>query len=178
MTRLLRNTTLRSARLRSIVQLSVFANIFLLLACQPTGTAQEKQLQAIKVDNGSISNAAIIKNPVTANQPIDTVNVAQMTFEEPKYKYGEVLAGTIVSHSFKFTNTGKAPLIISECKSTCGCTVPEWPKEPIPPGGEGVIDVRFDTKGKKQYNNKPIFITANTHPAETKIFLLGRVKEK
>lgn len=162
-----------------IFQLSVIASLYIaVLSCQSAEATQGKALQEIKTNSKDISNAEIIRNPVTADQPIDTVNVAKMEFNQPKFKYGEVEEGTIVTHDFEFTNTGKAPLIISNAKSTCGCTVPEWPKEPIAVGEKGVINVRFDTKGKKKYNTKPVFITANTHPAETKIFLIGRVKER
>ena len=160
-------------------QLGMIASIYIIvLSCQSADTSQERTLQEVKTNSNDISNAEIIRNPVTANQPIDTVNVAKMTFEQAKFKYGEVEEGSIVTHDFKFTNTGKAPLIISNAKSTCGCTVPQWPKEPIAVGETGVINVRFDTKGKKKYNTKPVFITANTHPAETRIFLIGSVKER
>lgn len=156
------------------------ACLFLLGACQEQVTQQtaEKVLKEIKVEKGSISNADIVRNPVTANQPVDTVNVAQMEFDNIRHRYGEVEEGAIVKHTFKFKNTGKAPLIISNAKSTCGCTVPEWPKEPIPVGGEGVIFVKFDTKNKEAYQTKPIFIQANTHPSETTLYLMGKVRKK
>ncbi len=162
-----------------MIQLGIIASLYLIvLSCQSAGATQEKALQEIKTASKDISNAEIIRNPVTANNPVDTINVAKMSFEQAKFKYGEVEEGTIVTHDFSFTNTGKAPLIISNAKSTCGCTVPEWPKEPIAVGETGVINVRFDTKGKKKYNTKPIFITANTHPAETTILLIGSVRER
>lgn len=157
-----------------------FVCLFLLGACQEQVTQQthEKVLKEIKIEKGSISNADIVRNPVTASQPIDTVNVAKMEFDNIRYRYGEVEEGAIVTHTFKFKNTGKAPLIISNAKSTCGCTVPEWPKEPIPVGGEGVIFVKFDTKKKEAYQTKPIFIQANTHPTETTLYLMGKVRKK
>ncbi len=150
-----------------------------LIACEvPIDKKGDKALKEIKVEKGSISNADIIRNPVTANQPVDTVNVAKMEFDNIRHRYGEVEEGTIVTHTFKFRNTGKAPLIISNAKSTCGCTVPEWPKEPIPVGGEGTIFVKFDTKKKLAYQTKPIFIQANTHPSETTLYLMGKVRKK
>jgi len=150
----------------------------LLLACQeqPVESTPEKSLKEIKIEKGSISNADIIRNPVTADRPVDTTNVAKMAFDNVRYKYGEVAAGEIVTHTFKFKNVGKAPLIISNAKSTCGCTVPEWPKEPIPAGGTGEIHVKFDTKNKDAFQTKPIFLTANTHPSETTLYLMGKVR--
>ena len=155
-------------------------SLFLLVACQEQVTEQTdgKALKEIKIKKGSISNADIIRNPVTASKPVDTVNVAKMEFDNIRHRYGEVEEGAIVTHTFKFKNTGKAPLIISHAKSTCGCTVPEWPKEPIPVGGTGEIFVKFDTKKKEAYQTKPIFIQANTHPSETTLYLMGKVRKK
>jgi len=77
------------------------------------------------------ANANTPATPVTPAIPADTVNVAKLTFTEQVYDYGTVKAGEKVEHTFKFKNTGVAPLIIESAKSTCGCTVPQYPKEPI-----------------------------------------------
>lgn len=155
-------------------------SLLLLVACQEQVAKQthEKALKEIKIEKGGIRNADIVRNPVSANQPVDTINVAKMEFDNIRYRYGEVEAGAIVTHTFKFKNTGKAPLMISHAKSTCGCTVPEWPKEPIQVGGTGEIFVKFDTKKKEAYQTKPIFIQANTHPTETTLYLMGKVRKK
>ncbi|MFT5168441.1 MAG: hypothetical protein ACI8P3_003684 [Saprospiraceae bacterium] len=120
----------------------------------------------------------IIRNPVSKDQEMDTTNLAKIVFEEKRFDFGTVNEGDIVKHEYKFTNEGKAPLLIGNAKSTCGCTIPEWPKEPIPPGGEGVIKVRFDTKNKTDRQGKPIKITANTYPSETNLQLKGFVIPK
>jgi hypothetical protein len=159
----------------------LFASLLLLNACgsssQQPESGSEKTLQEIKKE-GPISNADIIRNPVSADTPIDTLNVAKMTFETQNYEFGEVTEGEIVEHTFKFKNTGKAPLVIQGARSTCGCTVPEWPKDPIPVGEEGEIFVRFDTKNKRARQVKPVTITANSYPATTKVYLRGFVKEE
>jgi len=121
-------------------------------------------------------NASIIRNPVQADQPTDSSEAAQLTFEQTTFDFGEVREGAIVEHTFSFENTGAVPLLISDARSTCGCTVPEWPKEAIPPGEEGAINVRFDTNQKKNQQSKPITITANTLPAQTRIYLRGFVR--
>jgi hypothetical protein len=146
---------------------------FIFSACQDGLTSgSEKTIEEIKAD-GEVSS--IIRNPVTATENADTVNVAKMVFEEDSYDFQEVLEGDVVKHSFHFKNEGKVPLIISGARSTCGCTVPEWPKDPIAPGEKGVIEVKFDTKNKKNKQSKPVTITANTYPAQTKVFLTGFV---
>ncbi|MEO1436158.1 MAG: DUF1573 domain-containing protein, partial [Bacteroidota bacterium] len=90
---------------------------------------------------------------------------------------GTVNEGETVEHTFTFTNTGKVPLTIQSAKSTCGCTVPDYPKEPIAPGVSGEISVRFNSKGKSGRQRKPINIVANTWPAKTTVFIDGEVKK-
>ena len=162
-------------RMRVINCCLLFSMFAILTACQdqqPAGNS-EKSLEEIKQE-GSISNADMIRNPVSA-EGVDTVNVAKISFEEETYDFGTITEGKTIEHTFKFTNTGKAPLIISNARSTCGCTVPKWSKKPIPPGEEGEIRVRFDSKGKKNAQNKPVTITANTYPNTSRVFLKGVV---
>ncbi|MCC5923231.1 MAG: DUF1573 domain-containing protein [Crocinitomicaceae bacterium] len=71
---------------------------------------------------------------------------AQITFEKDVHDYGTIKQYGNGTVEFKFTNTGNAPLLISDAKGSCGCTVPEWPKEPIAPGASGSIKVKYDTK--------------------------------
>ena len=103
-----------------------------------------------------------------------------MAFEEKAFDFGEVDAGAVLKHTFSFTNTGAVPLIIGDVRSTCGCTVADWPRHPILPGKVGKIPVSFDTKNKNGRQSKPITITANTYPNKTVIYMNGRVfgKEK
>lgn len=122
------------------------------------------------------SNADLVRNPVSANQPLDTNQLARITFEQTEFDFGEVDEGAEVKHQFKFRNTGQVPLVIQKARSTCGCTVPEWPDEPIPPGGTGVITAKFNTEGKTLNQKKDIRITANTYPNESKVALKGYVR--
>lgn len=146
-----------------------------IFACQQSPFPKsEKSVEEIKAE-GPISNADIIRNPVSAEGPVDTVNVAKMAFMETFFDFGEVQEGEIVKHTYQFTNAGRVPLIITDARSTCGCTVPTWPKEPIEPGDSGVISVEFNTKSKYREQKKPIIITANTYPARTTVYLEGFV---
>jgi hypothetical protein len=96
-------------------------------------------------------------------------------FEESEFDFGTSKEGAIVEHVFKFTNTGNAPLVIQNAAGSCGCTVPEPPKEPIAPGATGEIKVKFDSRGKVGVQNKTVTITANTNPETTLIALKGTV---
>jgi len=72
--------------------------------------------------------------------------VAKIEFKTDVIDYGTIEKGADGVRVFEFTNTGDAPLVISNVKSTCGCTVPKKPKGPIMPGESGVIEVKYDTK--------------------------------
>ncbi|MES3017113.1 MAG: DUF1573 domain-containing protein [Bacteroidota bacterium] len=96
-------------------------------------------------------------------------------FVKESYDFGQITDGEKVSYDFKFTNIGKTPLIVTSATATCGCTVPDYPKEPIAPGAEGVIKVVFDSTGKPGMQNKVITITANTVPEITQLNILGNV---
>lgn len=98
-----------------------------------------------------------------------------MNFGESEFDFGVIDQGEKVVHVYKFKNTGSEPLIISNAKGSCGCTVPSWPKEPIPVGGSGEIEVQFDSKGKKGKQSKQVTITANTEPAQTFLKIKGDV---
>lgn len=111
------------------------------------------------------------KMPAEPEMPITVI-----TFENPEYNFGTVEQKGVVHHDFVFTNTGTEPLIISNAKGSCGCTVPYWPKHPIAPGESGVIEIAFDTKGKKNKQSKRITITANTDPAMSFLTVRGIVE--
>jgi len=143
--------------------------------CKNDPKSGGKAVETIQTE-GKISS--IIRSPINADGTVDSVNVAKMYFEEPIFDFGEVDEGAVVVHEFKFTNNGKVPLAIQNAHSTCGCTIPDWPKELIAPGKSGVIKVEFDTKGKPDFQEKPVIITANTYPSMTKVFVKGMVHKK
>ncbi|MCB0683900.1 MAG: DUF1573 domain-containing protein [Saprospiraceae bacterium] len=151
-----------------------FGILIALGACREE-SADSRSIAEISTE-GKISS--IIRNPISATQPLDTVNIAKIEFTQTEFDFGEIDEGGVIKHTFEFTNKGAIPLLISDARSTCGCTVPDWPKEPIPPGGSGEIRVEFRSAGKKDLQDKPITITANTYPSETRIHLKGFVRPK
>jgi Protein of unknown function (DUF1573) len=90
----------------------------------------------------------------------------KLVFEKEVHDFGQINQGEKVLYSFKFTNTGAAPLIISRAYGSCGCTVPKYPKEPIAPGESSTIDVSFDSEGKKGIVKKKVTILSNGNPSE------------
>lgn len=108
--------------------------------------------------------------------PEPTPGNAAFEFEKTEHDFGKIGQEVTVEYTFKFKNVGTEPLIISEAKGSCGCTVPEYSKEPIPVGESGVIAVSFDPKGKSGIQRKTVNITANTNPARTTLNILSEVE--
>ena len=106
----------------------------------------------------------------------DSLPLAAIQFDTNEFNFGTIKDGEVVKHTFKFTNIGKAPLIVRDAKASCGCTVPEWTKEAIAPGGTGKIDVTFNSSGKGgQKVEKKVTVYANTSPAESLLLIKGEV---
>ncbi|QNR23996.1 DUF1573 domain-containing protein [Croceimicrobium hydrocarbonivorans] len=132
---------------------------------------------ASKIRNGaddSASSPANSSNSVNAanqnsNQEI-SVNVdpnaklPEFKFEKENHDFGTIEEGTLAKYDFEFTNTGEAPLIISNASGSCGCTVPQWPREPIAPGETGIIHVEFNSNGRPGNQAKTVTLNANTVP--------------
>ena len=93
---------------------------------------------------------------------VERPNGPVMKFEELDYNFGTIKQGESVTHIFKFSNDGKEPLIINTAVGSCGCTVPEYPKEPIRPNGNGEIKVTFNSTGKSGPQDKTVTITYDT----------------
>lgn len=100
-----------------------------------------------------------------------------MTFDETEHDFGTIEQGTPQETVFAFTNTGNAPLIITDAKSSCGCTVPEKPTEPIAPGAKGELKVHFNGSGQNQVT-KTITITANTEKGQEQLRIKAFVNPK
>lgn len=127
--------------------------------------------------NPAATPTSATPSSVAAEGEVPAGPTTVMTFEHTDYEFGTVKEGEKVSHTYKFTNTGDEPLIISSAKGSCGCTVPKWPSEPIAPGGTGVIDVVFDSKGKPGKQAKRVTVNANTVPAQTFLNISGTVEK-
>ena len=107
-----------------------------------------------------------------------SANGAVMTFEEVKYDFGDIYQGDKVEHIFKFENTGNEPLIITNVQTTCGCTAPNWPRDPVIPGQESVIKVVFNSAGKIGRQNKVITIISNATNPTNKVTIVTNILPK
>ena len=117
-----------------------------------------KDNAAKKVDSQNVA-AAAERDEAGKKLPV-------MTFDKTEHDFGTIEKGTPQQTTFTFTNTGTAPLIITDAKSSCGCTVPEFPKNtPIAPGEKGELLVKFNGSGQNQIT-KTVTVTANTEKGQ------------
>ena len=96
-------------------------------------------------------------------------------FEESTYEFGDITQGSKVEKTFKYTNTGTEPLIISDVVTTCGCTATKWSKEPLLPGQTRDILATFNSTGKEGRQNKVITIISNATNNPSRITLISNV---
>lgn len=104
----------------------------------------------------------------------EKVNGPAFSFPEVTYNFGKIKQGDVVEHTFKFKNTGTAPLIISNIGVSCGCTTPDWTKDPIAPGKSGIITAKFNSAGKMGQQSKELTIESNA-VTPGKLYLVGEV---
>jgi hypothetical protein len=128
-------------------------------------------------NTAAIAQPQQVENPnvVTTGQTTSAENTAVMSFQETEYDFGTIKEGEVVEHVFKFTNTGRTPLVIESASASCGCTAPDWTKTPVAPGEEGQVKVRFDSRNKPGQQSPTVTIRANTEPNIMRIFMKGNV---
>lgn len=125
-------------------------------------------------------DASLINNPRSAetNEAIATKGLATMDFTDTFHDFGKMHEGEVASYDFKFTNNGKAPLLISNAAGTCGCTVPEYPREPIAPGQSAIIGVKFNSANKTGLQNKTVNIFTNSNKGTHSLNIKAEVMDK
>jgi len=132
-------------------------------------------------NNNKKASTDLVHNPLTASDTSLENAATQgpyMKFEQNIFDFGTATDGDLVEHNFVFKNEGKTDIIIANASASCGCTVPNYPKNPVKPGDTAHINVVFNTKGKVGKSEKTITILANTIPAETHLSIKGEVLPK
>jgi hypothetical protein len=121
--------------------------------------------------------ADLINFPQTASGEQVELDVPVIDFDSTVFNFGTISIGEKVVHSFRFTNTGKAPLVISQVVPSCGCTtLKDWPKDPILPGETGTITAEFNSSGFPGLISKTISVGTNCIPKDWYLKLEGEVK--
>ncbi len=162
------NDNLKNALL-VIIAVSTLINTAILLGEDNGEVSYERTPITNSTVNNAVANPAA-NNPVT--EPVQTINepvgpTTTIQFDEMEHNFGSIEQNTTNPKTFTFTNTGDEPLIISDAKGSCGCTVPDYPRQPIAPGETGEIKVVYSPGTQKNKQTKTVTITANTEPATT-----------
>ena len=117
----------------------------------------------------------IIQNPVTPEGLNDDL-LAEIAFDQREIDFGRITQGEKITLTFEFENRGNGPLIISGVKPSCGCTLTkDWPKEPIEPGDEEILEIEFNSQNKIGFTSSEIVVSSNTLPSSTILIIKGEV---
>ena len=152
-------------KLQSIQSLHWFLAVAFLFAMVSCDSAASK---VNKSEESEVLNAAAI----------DSGKLPEFSFVDEEYHFGEMIEGDVREHTFEFTNTGEIPLIISAAQGSCGCTVPDFPREPIAPGAKAEIHISFNSAGKSGNQEKTVTLTANTVPNIYVLKIMATVNPK
>ena len=129
---------------------------------------------AKKTQDQSVS-PSLVTNPISASGTPSKTGLPVLEFAQSKHDFGLVMQGEKLSYTFKFTNTGGSDAVISQVSSTCGCTIVDWDKAPVKPGGKGEIEVVFNSAGKSGTVNKTVSVLANTQPNTIQLEITAEV---
>jgi len=131
-------------------------------------------------DNKGGLPASLVNNPHSANG-MDTVAAARkptMDFKDTLHNFGPIHEDETVEHDFEFTNNGKTPLVITSATGSCGCTVADYPRDPVPGGQSALMKVTFSSRGKKGHQEKSVTIHTNTLQSIQMLFIKADIEEK
>lgn len=166
-----------------IALLSVIAVALVALAvAQFTGSGTSTASGNVAASN-VVAAPATPANPTTfdpmanAAEVVDNTPKTLVTFGKYEHDFGNIKQDSDNKYKFTFTNTGSEPLLIESANGSCGCTVPNYPKQPIPPGGTGEIDVEYKPGKQENAQTKTVTIVANTEPKETVLRLKAFVEK-
>ena len=158
------------------IQTISFALFLGFMACTNTPETTQKNTDAEQSDkNAKVIPTSNDKGESTENKGDGKANIA---FENTELNFGEIRAGEKVKHTFKFKNTGNAPLVIESASPSCGCTVPDYPKTPIQPNTSGEILIEFDSSGKDGKQDKTVTVKSNAETPSIVLNIRGFVKGK
>ena len=112
---------------------------------------------------------------VSAQDKTPKTGGPQIVFDDESHNFGTIKEGIVAEYTFRFTNTGDQPLVLKDVRPSCGCTTPDWSKEPVQPGKTGQIIVKFNSAGRPGKFNKSITVTSNIPDATKILFISGTV---
>lgn len=98
-----------------------------------------------------------------------------ISFDKDQHQFGTIFSGERVVYSFRFTNTGDAPLIITGTRSSCGCTAGDYTKDPVAPGQQGFVSVEFNSAGRSGFQSETLWVMTNSEPPDHRLHITAEV---
>jgi Protein of unknown function (DUF1573) len=136
--------------------------LFFILFCICTCTIACKDEKKTAAENQGLLPVSTIHNPRTATDKEENLDdLGCLQFADSVHDFGTLQEGDVVEYEFEYTNIGKKEVLINDASSTCGCTVPEYSREPIAPKAKGVMKIKFNSAGKFGAVEKPISVYNN-----------------
>jgi hypothetical protein len=165
-----------------IALLSVIAIALVVIAVglftgEESGTTQSVVAATTKMPLNVVKDGEAFDPLANSDAPVDNTPKTTMSFEKYEHDFGTIKQDTEHPHVFTFTNTGTEPLIIESATGSCGCTVPEYPKHPIPPGGTGELKVEYKPGKQENAQTKTVTVVANTEPKQTELRIKANVQK-
>jgi len=145
--------------MKKIVFLTVLS-LATLISCKENAASKIKDSNLVKAHQRDIE--------IEKDMPV-------MSFDKREYDFGTMHENDVVETVFNFKNTGKTDLVITNAYASCGCTIPVWPKEPIKPGGTGIIKVKFNSRGKTNKQHKTVTLETNTRDGKELLSIRAQV---
>jgi hypothetical protein len=169
------NATLKTILL-TVLALSVFA----IALVELSGVSQNALFNKYKIGEEHKHEEVKLSSDDKAKRDEEVKAMPKTTMDVPntKFDFGKMKDGDKVRHNWTVKNTGSNPLMISNVQTSCGCTAPSFPKEPILPGAEAIITLEFNSAGKEGLVNKNALIIANTDDSPFSIGFTAEVQKK
>ncbi|MEI8280373.1 MAG: DUF1573 domain-containing protein [Bacteroidota bacterium] len=147
--------------------------LFILTTVVLTSCAQNTDNKS----NKGLLSTSLVSNPrsIAGTDTAKLNQLASMDFTDTLHDFGTIHEGESVTHDFTFKNNGRSPLVISSAVGSCGCTVPDYPRDPIAPGKEAIVKVIFNSKGKSGHQEKSVTISTNSKRGIHMLYIKGEV---
>ena len=141
--------------------INIFLSLFFLVSCV---NYNEKKI-----------TTDLVKSPLTADKTSTEVAMPRIAIDQDFFDFGEMSQNESVSTEFRLKNIGNAPLLIRSAKGSCGCTVPEWPREVVGVGEDAIIKVTFNSGNRKGKQNKKVTLITNAIPSTKVLTIKGTI---
>lgn len=160
----------------TIVRFFLISAVLFMVSCKKQDTIQQPENNSIQVKKEASVTQPVLNSDSTAASKPKNEKLTEIVFTENEFDFGTINQGDKVMHVFTFKNTGSNDLIISTANGSCGCTVPEFTKDPISPGKTGTMKVSFSSTGKSGPQQKTVTVSANVPNGAQVLTIKANVK--